>query len=70
MVAALQRLTNSVFGRGIWQERTTTARKEEVHLVGEYYADYGGLTAEEMAASDPEADALIERSRVVSVKRL
>lgn len=45
-------------------------RHEQPHMVGEYYADYSELTKEELAASDPQADALIARSRVVSSKRL
>lgn len=46
-------------------------RREEVtFMVGEYYADYSELTADELAASDANADALIARSRVVSTKRL
>jgi hypothetical protein len=32
--------------------------------------DYSEITEEELAASDPQADALIARSRVVSSKRL
>ena len=44
--------------------------RDQPHMIGEYFADYSELTEEELAASDPQADAIIARSIVVSSKRL
>lgn len=55
---------------GLSRSVVSSPRDEKPHLVGEYYADYSDLTADELAASDPDADALIARSRVVSSRRL
>lgn len=55
-------------GRGHVEGRQS--RADDTDMIGEYIADYSGLTAEELATSDPEADDLIARSRVVSSKRL
>lgn len=44
--------------------KAKTGAKE--YRVGEYYADYSLLTPEEIAAPDPELDALFKRSKPVS----
>ena len=44
-------------------------RRDDSDRVGEYFADYSPLSADEIAADDPDAQALIQRSRVLSVKR-
>ncbi|MCO5146417.1 MAG: hypothetical protein M9939_01975 [Mesorhizobium sp.] len=75
MVAALQRIAHSFSEwSGSWVKRGVVAdrdaREESRHMVGQYHADYSELGSEELAACDPDADALIARSRVVSSKRL
>lgn len=51
--------------------RETVKREEKPvrHMVGKYYADYSALSDEQLNESDPEMDALLRRSRVVSEKR-
>lgn len=77
MVAVLERIVHSVtsWGRASRSQSQSviSTRGEpapEVYRIGEYYADYSALTDAELAASDPDADELIARSRVVSSKRL
>jgi hypothetical protein len=79
MAALMQLLTESIGWRV--KEQTRPVREamgrtshagddQQPQMVGEYFADYSELTEEELAASDPQADAIIARSIVVSSKRL
>jgi hypothetical protein len=42
------------------------ASPQEEFRIGEFYADYSLLTPEEITASDPDADALFQRSKPIS----
>lgn len=55
-----------------WKKHTTKTERiarESEPRIGEFVVDYSPLSREEIAASDPDCDALIRRSRVLSVKR-
>lgn len=43
--------------------------EEMQHMLGEYRADYTLPTEKQLAEADPEMDAVIQRSIVVSAKR-
>ncbi|TPJ73299.1 hypothetical protein [Mesorhizobium sp. B2-7-1] len=49
----------------------TTVREEKPaqHMVGEYCADYSGLSEDQLKETDAEMDAFIHKSRLVSEKR-
>jgi hypothetical protein len=72
-MAALKELSKGswVVRQKIGDTRSTSAKHpvEEVHKVGEYYADYSEVSFEELAKPIPEMDDLLQRSRLVSVKR-
>lgn len=68
MVAALQRLLSATMQRtGLPR---VFGRKQEADLptIGEYEVEYGPLPPGGLQETDPDADALIEQSRVVSAK--
>ncbi|TGP27365.1 hypothetical protein EN875_034050 [Mesorhizobium sp. M2D.F.Ca.ET.232.01.1.1] len=75
MVALLDRISESFPWRLKAASAKTTvthsaaAQNEEMHKIGDYYADYSELTDEQLAKTDPDMEAFIARSRVVSVKR-
>lgn len=75
-MTALMQLISGSFG---WRTRSESSPKTTVRetirsapkrdMVGEFYADYSGLSADQLNESDPEMDDLLRRSRVVSANR-
>lgn len=48
---------------------TENPATESRSMVGEYEADYGPVPRNELSAADPEIEAVLARSTVVSAKR-
>lgn len=72
MVAVLQRQTASFITTHTYSVKAAEVQMSSIdvaHHVGDYIADYSELSPEDIAKPIPEMDALLARSKVVSVKR-
>lgn len=68
-MAVAQLLRRTAANHTVSAPSPRASQSEPVHRVGKYVADYSELSPEEIAAPIPEMDALLARSKVISVKR-